>query len=90
LYGLDWIATVPPTVNLTALRFGKASLGTIFGWIFCAHMIGAGLAAYAGGFFHDILGDYHLVFISAALLGFTAVALSLSITRLHRAAVTTA
>jgi MFS family permease len=81
LYGLDWIATVPPTVNLTALRFGKASLGTIFGWIFCAHMIGAGLAAYAGGFFHDILGDYHLVFISAALLGFVAVALSMSITR---------
>ncbi len=89
LYGLDWIATVPPTVNLTALRFGKASLGTIFGWIFCAHMIGAGLAAYAGGFFHDILGDYHLVFISAALLGFIAVALSMSITRQQRASAVT-
>jgi MFS family permease len=86
LYGLDWIATVPPTVNLTALRYGRASLGTIFGWIFCAHMIGAGLAAYAGGFFHDVLGDYHLIFISAALLGFIAVSLSLRITRLHQTA----
>jgi predicted MFS family arabinose efflux permease len=81
LYGLDWIATVPPTVNLTAQRFGKTSLGTIFGWIFCAHMIGAAIAAYAGGFFHDLLGDYHLVFISAAVLGFIAVGLSITINR---------
>ncbi len=81
LYGLDWIATVPPTVNLTAQRFGRGSVGTIFGWIFCAHMVGAGLAAYAGGFFHDMLGNYHLVFISAALLGFVAVGLSMNIKR---------
>ena len=81
LYGLDWIATIPPTVNLTVQRFGKGSVGTIFGWIFCAHMVGAGLAAYAGGFFHDVLGDYHLVFISAGLLGFMAVGLSMSINR---------
>jgi predicted MFS family arabinose efflux permease len=81
LYGLDWIATVPPTVNLTAQRFGKASLGTIFGWIFCAHMIGAAIAAYAGGFFHDLLGDYHLIFLSAAVLGFIAVGLSIAISR---------
>ncbi len=81
LYGLDWIATVPPTVNLTAQRFGRASLGTIFGWIFCAHMIGAGLAAYAGGLFHDLLGNYTLVFLSAAALGFLAVGLSMTINR---------
>jgi sugar phosphate permease len=79
LYGLDWIATVPPTVNLTAQRFGRASLGTIYGWIFCSHMIGAGIAAYAGGFFHDILGDYHLIFISAAILGVIASGLSMQI-----------
>jgi hypothetical protein len=48
IYGLDWVATVPPTVNLTARRFGRASLGTIYGWIFCSHMIGAGIAAQAG------------------------------------------
>jgi MFS family permease len=80
VYGLDWIATVPPTANLTAKRFGRASLGTLYGWIFFAHMLGAAIAAYIGGFFRGIVGDYHGVFISAALLGFVAVALSLRIT----------
>src|SRR4029077_16188347 len=40
VYGLDWIATVPPTVNLTARLYGRAHMGTIYGWIFCSHMIG--------------------------------------------------
>jgi predicted MFS family arabinose efflux permease len=79
VYGLDWIATVPPTVNLTVACFGRASLGTIYGWIFCSHMVGAGLAAYAGGIFRDLLGNYHLIFISAAMLGFMAAILSLAI-----------
>jgi sugar phosphate permease len=79
IYGLDWVATVPPTVNLTAQRFGRASVGTLYGWIFCCHMIGAGIASYAGGFFRDLLGNYHLIFMSAALMGLVAVALSLSI-----------
>jgi MFS family permease len=76
VYGLDWIATVPPTANLTARIYGRGSLGTIYGWIFCSHMIGAAIAAYLGGFFSDLLGDYHMVFVSAALLGFLAVALT--------------
>jgi MFS family permease len=80
VYGLDWIATVPPTANLTAKRFGRGSLGTLYGWIFFAHMLGAAIAAYAGGFFRGVVGDYHGMFISAALLGFVAVALSLRIT----------
>lgn len=79
IYGLDWVATVPPTVNLTAQRYGRASLGTLYGWIFCSHMIGAGLASYAGGLFRDLLGDYHLIFISAAVLGLVASMLSLQI-----------
>jgi MFS family permease len=74
-YGLDWIATVPPTANLTANIFGRRSLGVLYGWIFFAHMCGAALAAYAGGYFHEVLGDYHLMFISAALMGFVAVSL---------------
>ena len=65
VYGWDWVATVPPTVNLTAQRFGRASLGMLYGWIFCSHMFGAGIASYMGGFFRDMLGDYHLIFISA-------------------------
>jgi hypothetical protein len=79
IYGLDWVATVPPTVNLTAQRYGRASLGTLYGWIFCSHMIGAGLASYAGGLFRDWLGDYHLIFVSAAVLGLVASMLSMRI-----------
>jgi MFS family permease len=79
LYGLDWIATVPPTANLTAQIFGRASLGQLYGWIFFSHMCGAALAAFAGGYFHTVLGDYHLMFISAAVLGFIAVSLALRI-----------
>ena len=79
VYGLDWIATVPPTVNLTATIFGRASLGTLYGWIFFSHMLGAAIAAYAGGFFRDLLGDYHLMFVSAAALGYIAVALVMRI-----------
>lgn len=85
VYGLDWIATVPPTANLVATRFGRASVGTIYGWIFFGHMIGAAVAAYAGGFFRILLGDYHLMFLSAALMGFIAVALSLSVSPARRA-----
>ena len=79
LYGLDWIATVPPTANLTAQIFGRASLGQLYGWIFFSHMCGAALAAFAGGYFHTVLGDYHLMFISAAIMGFVAVGLALRI-----------
>ena len=79
VYGLDWIATVPPTVNLTARIYGRAHMGTIYGWIFCSHMIGAALAAYLGGAVHDILGDYTSMFLSAGLLGFIAAAMALRI-----------
>ncbi|MCO6445600.1 MAG: MFS transporter, partial [Anaerolineae bacterium] len=79
IYGFDWVATVPPTINLTASRFGRGSLGTIYGWIYCAHMIGAGIASFAGGFFRDHLGDYHLIFISAAVMGIVASGLTLGI-----------
>jgi predicted MFS family arabinose efflux permease len=85
VYGLDWIATVPPTVSLTASRFGRASLGTLYGWIWFSHMLGAALAAYAGGLFRVWLGDYHLTFISAAVMGFIAVGLALRISAPRRA-----
>jgi MFS family permease len=75
VYGIDWIATVPPTVNLTATIFGRGSVGTLYGWIWFSHMIGAAIAAYAGGFFRVLLGDYHLMFVSAGILGFIAVTL---------------
>ena len=48
-YGLDWVATVPPTVALTAEIFGRERVGIVFGWIFCSHMFGAALAAWGAG-----------------------------------------
>jgi hypothetical protein len=48
-YGLDWIATVPPTVRLTTQIFGKEKAGVAFGWIFAAHQLGAATAAFGAG-----------------------------------------
>jgi MFS family permease len=79
VYGLDWIATVPPTANLVAGIYGRASLGTIYGWVFFSHMTGAAIAAYAAGYMHTVVGDYNLMFISAALFGAVATGLALRI-----------
>jgi MFS family permease len=83
VFGLDWIATVPPTIALTADRFGRASVGTVFGWIFCCHQFGAAAASYGGGLAHDVLGDYQVAFIVAAVMGFIAAGIS---TRIYRPA----
>jgi hypothetical protein len=48
-FGLDYIATVPPTVTLVADRFGRMNVGAVFGWVFFTHQVGAALAAYLGG-----------------------------------------
>jgi MFS family permease len=79
VYGLDWIATVPPTANLVAKIYGRGSVGTIYGWIFFSHMVGAALAAWLGGVFHDAFGDYRVIFLSASLVGFVAVAMAVRI-----------
>jgi sugar phosphate permease len=84
LFGLDYIATVPPTVALTAERFGRANLATVFGWISFAHMVGGAIASYASGLARDVFGDYTLAFIVAAIFGFIAAALSLQISRAER------
>lgn len=81
LYGLDWVATVPPTVNLTLQAFGEASVGKVYGWIFFTHMVGAATAAYLGGVVRDTFGDYTFAFFSAAALGFIAAGFSLGVKR---------
>lgn len=68
LFGLDYIATVPPTAALTADLFGRRHVAVLFGWIFCAHQVGAALAAYLGGVARDSLGDYQLAFLAAGTL----------------------
>jgi sugar phosphate permease len=64
-YGLDWIATVPPTVRLTAQTFGAQRAGVAFGWIFASHMLGASVAALGGGVARSVLGAYSPAFYVA-------------------------
>lgn len=85
LYGVDWMATVPPTINLVALRFGRASVGVLYGWIFFAHMVGAASAAYLGGALRDLLGNYTIAFISAAALVLVGATFVLNIRQMPRA-----
>jgi predicted MFS family arabinose efflux permease len=66
-YGLDWIATVPPTVRLTASTFGANRAGVAFGWIFAAHQVGAAAAAYGGGLSRTLLGIYTPAFYVAGV-----------------------
>jgi sugar phosphate permease len=61
-YGLDWIATVPPTVRLTSNTFGKENVGVVYGWIVAAHQLGASLAAVTAGSTRTYLGDYRDAF----------------------------
>jgi sugar phosphate permease len=72
-YGLDWIATVPPTVALVTQRFGREIGGIAFGWIFAAHQLGGAAAAWAAGFVRDDTGTYSGVFVVSGLLCFGAV-----------------
>jgi predicted MFS family arabinose efflux permease len=64
-YGLDWIATVPPTVKLTTAAFGRENTGVVYGWIGASHQIGASLAAFGAGALRAELGDYRLAFLVA-------------------------
>ena len=80
-YGLDWIATVPPTVALTAEIFGRDRVGTVFGWIFCSHMFGAAFAAWGAGAIRTWFGGYGWAFGSAGLLCLFASGLVMQIER---------
>jgi predicted MFS family arabinose efflux permease len=79
VFGLDYIATVPPTIMLTADRFGRRSVGTIFGWISFSHMIGAAIASYFAGFIHDTAGDYTIAIYLAGVLGLLAAVMAFGI-----------
>ena len=67
-YGLDWIATVPPTVALTRQAFGAEKAGLVFGWIMAAHQVGAAMAASFAGFIRTSEGNYDHAFIFAGFL----------------------
>jgi len=83
-YGLDWVATVPPTVRLAADIFGKRQVGIYFGWISASHQLGAAMAAFGAGALRTWLGDYQVSFMSAGLLCLVAAGLVVRINRTAR------
>ncbi|MGE6753900.1 MFS transporter [Rossellomorea sp. NPDC071047] len=66
-YGLDWIATVPPTINISRQIFGVAKSGIIYGWIFAAHQAGAAVAAFGGGIIFNLFNSYTWAFFLAGV-----------------------
>ncbi|WP_341962640.1 MFS transporter [Pseudomonas sp. RC10] len=80
-YGLDWIATVPPTVRLAVNRFGPERAGLVFGWVFAGHQIGAAVAAFAGGWSKEHLFSYLPAFFVAGVLCVLASAVIMTIRR---------
>ena len=67
-YGLDWIATVPPTVRLAARAFGEGNAPVMFGWIAASHQAGAASAAWLAGVTREGTGSYMLAFMGAGAL----------------------
>ncbi|OKO77967.1 MFS transporter [Bradyrhizobium sp. NAS96.2] len=80
-YGLDWIATVPPTVRLTAQRFGAERANLVFGWIFAGHQLGAGAAAFGAGVSRTVYSSYLPAFFIAGALCVCAAVITLAIAR---------
>ena len=68
LFGLDFVATVPPSVRLTAQEFGRERAPVVFGWCFAAHQLGAGAMAFAAGLSRDALATYLPAFLIAGAL----------------------
>lgn len=79
LYGLDWIATVPPTAKLATAAFGDRAGPIVFGWIAAGHQMGGAAAAYLAGAFRQLQGDYASAFFIAGLTGLVAAALAMMI-----------
>ena len=77
-YGLDWVATVPPTIVLCRRYFG-ARTPVVFGWVFASHQLGAAVAAAGAGWLRDLRGDYDLAFYLASGLCAVAALLCLSV-----------
>lgn len=66
-YGLDWIATVPPTISISRQIFGANKSGIIYGWIFSFHQAGAAVAAFGGGIIYKIFNTYTWAFFLAGV-----------------------
>ena len=80
-YGLDWVATVPPTIALCRRHFGVQRSSMVFGWVFAAHMVGAGVAASYAGWVRQSTGDYYTAWLTAGGLCVFAAMACLAISR---------
>jgi sugar phosphate permease len=89
-YGLDWIATVPPTVRLTGEVFGREKASIVFGWVVAAHQVGAAFAAFAAGAIRTEFGSYAPAFMGAGALCVIAAVAVLPIAKTRSVAVANA
>jgi sugar phosphate permease len=80
-YGLDWLATVPPTARLATEHFGEQEGPIVFGWVAFGHQIGAATAAFGAGVLRDLQGSYLEAFVIAGATGLLAAAAALAIGR---------
>ncbi|MFJ8585808.1 MFS transporter [Streptomyces sp. NPDC093595] len=79
-YGLDWVATVPPTIALCREHYGEDS-AIVFGWVLASHQVGAAVVAFAGGVARDVFGSYDVVWYASGALCAAAALMSLVIRR---------
>jgi len=86
IYGLDWFATVPPSMALTADTFGRQNVGKVYGWIFMSHQIGAAIMASAAGALRTWMGDYQFAFLTGGVIAMIAAGLALQIKPVQRQA----
>ena len=78
VYGLDWLATVPPTAAICRQVFG-ADDSVVFGWVFAAHQLGAAVAALLAGYIRDATGHYNYAWLGAAAMCTVAAVISATI-----------
>jgi MFS family permease len=78
-FGLNYIATVPPTNSLIGRIFGARSAGEIYGWVFVSHQVGSALGALTGGFTYTLTHSYATAYIAGAALAIAAAAAVLAI-----------
>jgi MFS family permease len=79
-YGLDWVATVPPTIALCREHYGDDS-AIVFGWVLASHQVGAAIVAFAGGVARDVFGSYDVVWYGSGALCAAAALMALVIRR---------
>ncbi|MEU8757949.1 MFS transporter [Streptomyces sp. NPDC048659] len=77
-YGLDWVATVPPTIALCREHYGEDS-AIVFGWVLASHQVGAAAVAFAGGLARDVFGSYDPVWYASGALCAAAALMALVI-----------